>query len=77
MGWSWYDRKAARLQSSVRSDPPPMANYTDEQTRQAVVHTREDVVLLVSYLSSLNVQMQRLVLLGCAVLGVLVWKLVL
>lgn len=77
MAWSWYDRKAARLQTSVRSDPPPMVYYTDEETRQAVVHMRQDVVLLVSYLSSLNVQMQRLVLLACAVLGVLVWKLVL
>lgn len=35
--------------------------YTEEQKNQAIVHTRQDTILLVSYVSSLNKKMSKAV----------------
>ena len=55
---SEYDDDAERLQSMTRNDE---INHPQEyhpiQVRQAVVHGREDIVLLVSYLQTANKQL--------------------
>lgn len=58
---SWWDAKAARLQDSVRASEIRSADfsqYGDDDVARAVVHTRRDVVLIVSHLSSLNSQLR-------------------
>ncbi len=54
-------REAGDLQRGVKHDEkalPGINDYTDDDVRQAVVHTRQDVVLLVSLLDSLNSQVR-------------------
>ncbi|MCE7902470.1 MAG: hypothetical protein DYH20_07395 [Gammaproteobacteria bacterium PRO9] len=49
------------------------AEYNDSEVRRATVHMREDIVLVVSQLSSLNnqlIQVNRLLLLVIALLAV-------
>jgi len=47
------DEEARVLQDLVRdSEMSPRVYYEDEQVRQAVIHTREDLVLVVSHLST-------------------------
>ena len=69
----WWDKQAIDVQSSVRGVesgiPPP---YSAPKTRMAVIHTREDVVLLVSHLSSANLQLPWIVKLLMALLVILV-----
>ena len=49
------EEKARDFQDQVRdSEMSPRVYYEDEQVRQAVVHTREDLVLVVSHLSSVT-----------------------
>lgn len=58
---SWWDDKAARLQASVRSaerDMPEIDMYEDQEIKRAVLHTREDIVMVLSLLSSLNGQIR-------------------
>ena len=53
----WWLEKAGALQASVRADEAyGAAEYSSRQIRRSIVHTREDVVLLASYLASLNEQ---------------------
>ena len=50
------DKKAADLKDEVRmSDYEDLQyqKYEDEHVKQSVIHTRQDVVLLVSYASSI------------------------
>lgn len=68
---SSFDRRAGELQREVKYDEAEhlddsLDDYSDAQVRQATVHTRQDTVLLVSLLSSLNIQVRRLVWLGIA-----------
>ena len=61
MGISKYDTLAGELQRGVRDDETKqrdlgVADYDSVQVRQAIVHTRQDLVLVVSHLSSLNKQ---------------------
>jgi len=69
----WWDKQAEDVQSSVRGvesgNPPP---YSAARTRMAVVHTREDVVLLVSNLSSANLHLAWIIKLLIAILVALV-----
>jgi hypothetical protein len=54
MTYAW-DRQAERVQQSVRQgelDRP--SDYSESEARQAVVHTRLDLVMVVSLLSSVN-----------------------
>jgi hypothetical protein len=51
---SW-DRRAAGLQSRVRKDEAETdMNYDDSHVRRSVVLAREDIVMMVSYLSTAN-----------------------
>jgi hypothetical protein len=57
---SLYDQKAAELQSAVihsESKKVYSIAYDEETTKQSIVHARQDIVLLVSHLSSINDQM--------------------
>ena len=47
-------KKAADLQYEVRmSEYDNVQDYDNEQVKQAVVHSRQDIVLLVSYANSI------------------------
>jgi hypothetical protein len=73
---SWIAR-AYQTQGRVRADEAgKVQEYGDEEARQATVHSREDIVLLVSLLDTANSQLnairwrlELLVLMG----GVGVW----
>ena len=53
-----FDAKRAQdLQESVmlsEAERKNWADYDDDMIRQSIIHTRQDVVLIVSYLSSIN-----------------------
>lgn len=52
-----YREIARRLQEAViQAEYEAGMNYGDHEVRRAVVHARQDVILLVSHLSSLNSQ---------------------
>jgi len=71
----WWDDKAARVQQGVRYDENklPIESHDEDTARRATVHMREDVVLLVSYLSSVNRQLWYLrILVATAILCLLV-----
>jgi hypothetical protein len=54
LGWRRDNAEAMTLQQGVRHDESEQVgiiDYSDEQIRQAIVHTREDVVLLVYWLT--------------------------
>jgi len=72
-----YSEKAAELQRGVRSDEVDQylngqAEFSEGQARQAAVHTREDLVMVVSHLSSLNIQIGTIRRLLWAVVALLV-----
>jgi hypothetical protein len=57
----WWTKKAGELQQSVRQDEiTKVDEYTDDQVRQANVHAREDLVMLVSLLNSVNTQLSAI-----------------
>jgi hypothetical protein len=57
----WWDQKAARLQQSVRADEREMeVDFSDSDLKRSVVHAREDIILLVSHLSSVNRQLRAI-----------------
>jgi hypothetical protein len=74
----WFDDKAGSLQSSVRlTELDKGLDYPEEDVRRATVHTRDDVVMLVSYLSSANWQLRsvrRLLMLIAVLLTVVILK---
>tara|TARA_B100001093_G_scaffold511089_1_gene578248 strand:+ start:107 stop:340 length:234 start_codon:yes stop_codon:yes gene_type:complete len=48
------EKQAADLQHNVRMDEHDrVQDYDEEQVKQAVVHARQDIVLLVSYATSI------------------------
>ncbi|MER3486898.1 MAG: hypothetical protein C4345_13910 [Chloroflexota bacterium] len=56
---------AAALQRGVKADEARnldsgLDDYSEAQTRQAVVHTRQDIVIIVSLLRDLNRQLRTL-----------------
>jgi len=58
---NWWDQKAARLQQSVRADEREgYSDFSDSDIKRSVVHAREDIVLLVSQLSSVNRQLRAI-----------------
>lgn len=73
MGVPWWDRKALDLGHSVRADERKQedATYSSREVRMAVVHTREDVILLASLLSSVNRQLSWIVALLAIILATL------
>ena len=53
-----YLTKAERLQSSVRYAEARLdTDYSDEEVRRAIVHAREDIVMMCSYLHDVNKQL--------------------
>lgn len=57
------DDRAKELQRHVRIDESEqlrdgLSNYEDEQVRQAIVHSRQDIIMIVSYLSSANYKLK-------------------
>lgn len=60
---SWWSEKAWRIQRGVREDEEKQRNiqdYAEQHVRQSIVHTREDMVLLVGYLDAVNVQLRTI-----------------
>ena len=56
-----YLDSAEKVQSNVRNDESQFVQeYDSNQVRQAVVHGREDIVLLVSYLVIANEQLKSI-----------------
>jgi hypothetical protein len=56
-----WDKRAARVQASVReSELENPIEYSERETRSAIIHTREDIVLVVSNLSSANGQLSMI-----------------
>jgi hypothetical protein len=63
-----WDRSAARVQQKVRGDESDfIGEYSNEQVRQAVIHIREDMVLLAVNLSWVNRQLAVIKWLLCLV----------
>ena len=58
---NWWDQKAARLQREVRADEiEGHDDFSDSDVRRSVVHAREDIIMLVSHLSSVNRQLRAI-----------------
>ncbi len=67
---SYADQKATSHQSNVLSNAAIMGSrYDDDEVRNAIVRAREDMLLLVSYLSSVNSQLPTI---KTALLGILI-----
>lgn len=76
---SSFARRAAALQTGVKHDENRslemlLDDYSDAQVRQSAVHTRLDVVMLVSLLEDLNVQVRRLVWIGLIALAMAILR---
>lgn len=56
---AWWDKKADDLVYKVRS-AENLDETFDDDVKKAIVRTREDVVLLVSFLSSANRQLSSI-----------------
>jgi hypothetical protein len=83
LGMTSESDMASALQRGVMADEAEHLDkgldlYSEEQKTQAIVHTRQDIVLLVSYVSSISRKMNQAIfwlraislLLGLLVLGV-------
>jgi hypothetical protein len=58
---NWWMKRAGALQQSVRhGEIDKVHEYTDDEGRQASVHAREDITLLVSLLDSVNSQLSAI-----------------
>lgn len=70
----WWADKAEALQDRVRNREAERGiDYADEDVRRATVHTREDIVLVVSLLSSVNRQLSTIKLLLVFLLAGVAW----
>ena len=70
----WWDKNAAGLQQMVReSESKNSLDYADDEVRRAIVHAREDIVLIVSNLSSLNKQLRTVRLLLWVLTTAIIW----
>lgn len=82
----WWDKRAGDLQRDVKQGEgaagsvlgirsPGAIVYEDDDIKTAIVHARQDIVLLVSYLSSVNQQLSTIkyllaaVIIGLALVG--------
>ena len=56
-----WDARGAELQASVRAvEATRPQEYSEDEVRQAQVHGRQDLVLLVSHLSATNAQLSQI-----------------
>jgi hypothetical protein len=52
---TWWDEKAARVQQGVRGDEIDLGrDYSENEARRAAVCAREDMVMVVVHLSTVN-----------------------
>ena len=71
---SWWDKTAGELQQSVRAaEQELIEDYSDEKVRQQIVHTREDIVAIYSYMSSANKHLGAIKVLLLVAIAVLVY----
>ena len=57
----WWDIKGSELQASIRAaEATQVREHSDDEVRQAQVHARQDLVLLVSHLSAANKQLSQI-----------------
>ena len=59
----WWDDAAADLRDRVRKvdeEEIYKIDYSEEEVRRAIVHTRQDVVMLVSHLGSISKQLRTI-----------------
>jgi hypothetical protein len=72
---SWWDEEASRLLRSVRaSELDKEIDYGEEEVLRSVVHTRDDIVLLFSQVSSLNRQIWQTKLLLLVIIGLMAFS---
>jgi hypothetical protein len=69
----WWDKKAGDLQGMASHDYPT-EDATREDFYRLLLHTRQDIILIVSYLSSLNRQAFQIKLLLGAVVALLAYS---
>jgi hypothetical protein len=73
-----YNRRAEDLQRAVKyGEIENLGNgvddYSDNQVRQSSVHTRQDLVLIVSHIASLNEQVATIRRLAWIVAAIAAW----
>jgi hypothetical protein len=74
---NWWDDAASDLQYSVKvAEQDIEIDYSEEEVRQAIVHTRQDVVMLVSHFSSLHKQLRTVSIFCFFIVLVLVFILI-
>jgi len=57
----WWEDRASILLDAVRKDEEELAAVYDvDHVNRSIVHTREDMVLVVSYLNAVNKQLAQL-----------------
>ena len=73
----WWDERVRRLLYDVKAHEAEWKiDYSEEEVRIATVHTRQDVVLVVGYLGTLNDQLGKIYRVSFLILLVLILILV-
>ena len=71
---SKYDKMAGKLQSAVEIEEAGRHyDYTKDDVYRSTVHARSDLVLVVSYLSSINKQLLWIRIALIILLVILIW----
>jgi hypothetical protein len=73
------DQRAGALQRAVMRDEADniekgLDDYSESQVRQAIVHTRQDMVLIASHLSSANRQLATMRRLLWVIVVIVCWS---
>jgi len=57
----WWNEQASILQQRVQYDEEQISmDYSEEEVRRSIVHTRQDVVMLVSHFGSISKQLRTI-----------------
>lgn len=76
---AWWDKKAGQLQQTGRiTESAKDDSYSAAEIKRAIVYTREDIILVVSYFSSLNRQaagIKRLLMFITLFVGLIAFRL--
>jgi len=68
---SWWDDKAVRWQERNRHDESERGtDYPESDVRRATVYTREDITMIVVYLSALNRQIATIKILLASLVAI-------
>ena len=74
---NWWNDDASELQYNVKvAEQDIEIDYSEEEVRQAIVHTRQDVVMLVSHFQSLHKQLRTVSIFCFFIVLVLVFILI-